>query len=320
MSARVITLGTAGGPPPVKDRMGIASALVVDGAVYLVDAGRGALTQLVQAGLRFEDVKGIFVTHLHADHVVDLFSFFALRIAPLATPVGVYGPAGAGPEVFARPVTDFVNPSDPAAGLADLMHSSVNALAYSANVFLSGGAVDVRTLFEVHEISAPAGLVGNFKGSEAPDMEPVSVTEDENVRVSAVLVPHAFPSYAYRFDTAAGSFVFSGDTARSSNLVGLAQNADVLVHEVIDVEAFRAQNPGLSTERVLAVHTGATDVGGVAAEAGARTLVLNHYVPAEPTIVSRQAWAENARVGYDGRVVVADDLSVIGPDGQLLRD
>ena len=39
--ARVVLLGTAGGPPPNRNRCGISSALVVDGAVYLIDAGRG---------------------------------------------------------------------------------------------------------------------------------------------------------------------------------------------------------------------------------------------------------------------------------------
>ncbi|MEV5157190.1 hypothetical protein [Streptomyces sp. NPDC053728] len=37
-------LGTAGGPPPYGDRMGIASAVTVGSDTYLVDCGRGAVT------------------------------------------------------------------------------------------------------------------------------------------------------------------------------------------------------------------------------------------------------------------------------------
>ena len=40
----IILLGTQGGPPVDINRYGIASTLVVDQAVYLVDAGRGAVT------------------------------------------------------------------------------------------------------------------------------------------------------------------------------------------------------------------------------------------------------------------------------------
>ena len=59
--------------------------------------------------------------------------------------------------------------------------------------------------------------------------------EDDRVRVSATLVAHApvWPAFAFRFDTDDGSIVFSGDTARSENLIKLAKGADILVHEVI---------------------------------------------------------------------------------------
>lgn len=50
MSMSVITLGTAGGPPPVAGRQGIATALTVGDAVYLIDCGRGAVTQYVNCG------------------------------------------------------------------------------------------------------------------------------------------------------------------------------------------------------------------------------------------------------------------------------
>ncbi|ADI11735.1 hypothetical protein SBI_08617 [Streptomyces bingchenggensis BCW-1] len=63
-------------------------------------------------------------------------------------------------------------------------------------------------------------------------MRPFTIMEDDDVKVTAVLVPHGavFPAYAYRFDTDHGSVVCSGDTAPSLNVITLAQNADVLVH------------------------------------------------------------------------------------------
>ncbi|HRO95237.1 MAG TPA: hypothetical protein PLJ28_15095 [Citricoccus sp.] len=51
LAPRVITLGTAGGPrwwgtdPVGRRRNGIATAVVVGPAVYVVDCGRGASTQ-----------------------------------------------------------------------------------------------------------------------------------------------------------------------------------------------------------------------------------------------------------------------------------
>ncbi|MEI2821441.1 MAG: MBL fold metallo-hydrolase, partial [Marmoricola sp.] len=68
---RVVLLGVAGGPPPEIGRAGISSALVIGDRVYVIDCGRGAVTQYAQARLKFKNLRGIFVTHLHADHVID---------------------------------------------------------------------------------------------------------------------------------------------------------------------------------------------------------------------------------------------------------
>ena len=61
--------------------------------------------------------------------------------------------------------------------------------------------------------------------------------EDRGVRVSAIAVTHgrAIPALAYRFDTADGSVVFSGDTTVNDDLIALAQGADILVHCVADL-------------------------------------------------------------------------------------
>lgn len=86
---------------------------------------------------------------------------------------------------------------------------------------------------------------------------------DENVRVSAILVPHydVFPSFAFRFDTATGkSVTFSGDTVKSDNVVRLARGTDLLVHECIFT---------LNSVYHQRSHTSAEQVGEVAAAAAA---------------------------------------------------
>ena len=65
------------------------------------------------------------------------------------------------------------------------------------------------------------------------------VTQDDNVKVSAIVVEHppVTPALAYRFDFADRSIAFSGDTARLEAVAKLAQDADVLVHEAMYVPA-----------------------------------------------------------------------------------
>jgi hypothetical protein len=48
----LITLGTAGGPLPRADRAQSSNLLVVNGTLYLIDAGGGVTGRIVQAEFR----------------------------------------------------------------------------------------------------------------------------------------------------------------------------------------------------------------------------------------------------------------------------
>ena len=61
--------------------------------------------------------------------------------------------------------------------------------------------------------------------------------------ISSFLVDHGpvRPALGYRVEFQGRAAVFSGDTRPSQNLVTHARGADVLVHEVVAIEAERAQ-------------------------------------------------------------------------------
>jgi ribonuclease BN (tRNA processing enzyme) len=60
-------------------------------------------------------------------------------------------------------------------------------------------------------------------------------------------------------------------------------------------------------ERMAALHTDVTQVGGVAERAGVRELILSHYLPAEPDAIADAEWAECARQGFSGRTIAGSD-------------
>ncbi|HEY7492093.1 MAG TPA: MBL fold metallo-hydrolase [Candidatus Tectomicrobia bacterium] len=66
---KVTLLGT-GCPPPVMHRFGPSMLVEAGGQKFLFAAGRGALQRLTQLKVRWQDVDGVFLTHLHSDHVV----------------------------------------------------------------------------------------------------------------------------------------------------------------------------------------------------------------------------------------------------------
>jgi len=253
------------------------------------------------------------ITHLHADHTGDLPGMllypWGLRAGangPLE-PIRVYGPPRptelpVGDSIFHRETT--IRPDLPGPGTTDLVESILTAYAYHLNVM----PLDAR-------MPDPAGLVRAFDvplpaRSEAGAQVPVTVLEDETVRVSAVAVMHgrAVPAFAYRFDTPDGSVVFSGDTTVNEDLIALGQHADILVHNVADLDYLgRHGFDGAALERMTALLTDVTQVGDVAERSGVGELILNHYLPAEPDAVSEAQWVRRARHGFGGRTTAGSD-------------
>ncbi|MEG3615236.1 MBL fold metallo-hydrolase [Isoptericola haloaureus] len=299
-------------------RSGISSALVVDGAVYVVDLGRNATTQYHVAGLDFGSLASVFVTHLHADHVADYANLFLLGghqrpvqgdTLPDSTPVYGPGPAGGLPPAFRGGDVPTTSPENPTPGLLSLTDSVMDGFAYHSNYFMRNSSIrETRSLADVHELAPP--VTSSFE-DVAPDMGAFVVHEDDRVRVSAVLVPHgnAYPCYAYRFDTDHGSVTFSGDTATSTNLERMARGSDVLVHEAINVEGWNG--PESVRAHLVDGHVEVQEVGGVAQRSEVEHLVLSHLgdLAAEGDLDAQQ-WRRWASRGYDGRVTVGADLDV----------
>ena len=66
---RLILLGTGGGPRPRKAASASSQVIVVNGALYVVDCGDGVARQIVSAGLSLSNLRHVFLTHSHRDHV-----------------------------------------------------------------------------------------------------------------------------------------------------------------------------------------------------------------------------------------------------------
>lgn len=273
-------LGTAGGPTPKAKSAAPAQAIVVGDRIYLVDCGDGVARQLTLANLAVKQLRAVFVTHLHSDHIAGYGPLFLLGwTAGLATPVDTHGPP---------PLTGMT---------AQLLE----AYRYDIELRMADeGRPPLGPLVRSHEI---------LEGGE--------IFRDDRIRVTAA--PNEHPpishSFAYRFDTPDRSIVVSGDTRYSDSVVRLARGADVLVHEVVSREYWErpdAPQPPSVVRHILASHTDAVDVGRVAAAAGVKTLVLSHFVPTEgPGAPTDSDWRAAVRRHFQGHVVVGRDLMEI---------
>ncbi len=275
---RLILLGTAGGPTPKATRAAPAQVILFNNAAHVVDCGNGVARQLRLARVPLPSIRHVFLTHHHSDHNADYGTLLLLAwAADLATPVDTWGPPP-----LKRITSLFLEMSDP-----DIRVRIADE-----------GRRPLAPLLRAHEVT-DAGVV----------------VERDGLKVTCTHVHHPLveQALAYRFEAAGRSIVSSGDTSPSDNLVALARNADVLVHEVlylpaIDAIAAGSPNPAALKRHLLDSHTPVEEAGRIAAEAKVRTLVLSHFVPGEGTAVPDSAWLEGARKHFSGEVIVGRDL------------
>ena len=271
---RVTLLGT-GTPVPAMNRFGPSILVQAGGQTFLFDAGRGAMQRLAQLRVRWQDVDGLFLTHLHSDHVVgfpDLWLTGWLVGSGRDRPLYVWGPRGT----------------------EKMMLHLEQAFDFDIRMRL----YDDR--------AAPEGVVVLAK-----DMNEGVVFEKGGLTITAFEVDHApvRPAFGFRVDYAGRSVVLSGDTRVSENLVRHAQGADLLVHEVASPESF--QRAGVRPERaksVLEHHVTPEQAGEVFAKTNPRLAVYSHIVQAD---ASEQDLLPPTRRAYSGAVEVGEDLMVI---------
>jgi ribonuclease BN (tRNA processing enzyme) len=276
--SRLILLGTGGGPTPKPNRAAPSQVIVVNGSSYVVDCGNGVARQMVLAGIKLDSIRDIFITHQHSDHNADYGNLIWLSwAATLASRVNAYGPPP-----LERMTRLFLEMND-----------------YDIKTRMADeGRASLRDMIAVHEIEAGG-----------------SVMRDANVTVTAALVDHppVTPAFAYRFDCPDRSIVISGDTRPSANLVRLARDADILVHEVMYLPALEqviGSEPNAKNlrEHLLASHTTTEQVGRTATEAGVKTLVLSHFVPGGAPIIPDDVWRDAVSPHFSGNLIIGRDL------------
>lgn len=279
---RLVTLGTRGGPAI---RTGFtpspsANLLVFDDVPYVIDTGYGVSGKLVESKFRLPQLRYVFITHHHSDHNAEfgLLAYNAWAMG-LNTPVDAYGPAG----------------------MKRLAQGFWDAYQFDIETRMADeGRPDMRKLVNAHE----------YTEGEVLKTDKVKVSALRNVH------PPIKESFALKFEFPGKIVVFSGDTAYHPPLAQFAKGADVLVHEVMllpAIEFIVRANPNASTmlEHLKASHTTVADVGRIATDAGVKTLVLSHFVPADAPNVTDQQWIDGVRETWKGDVILAKDLMQI---------
>lgn len=112
MPDQLLVLGSSGGLP-TRRRFSAAYALTAAGKLFLLDCGAPVSTLLYRYDLDPLDVKAVFLSHWHIDHVASLGLLLSqnhLRQRP--GPLSVYGPRGTRGKVRRLLVDSFLVPEE----------------------------------------------------------------------------------------------------------------------------------------------------------------------------------------------------------------
>ncbi len=281
-----VTITGSGCPVPDAHRAGPGVLVQYRDLALQFDVGRSTVQRLAALGLWPGDLSAVFLTHHHSDHTIGLPDLVLTRWVMDRTdslrPLPIVVPDG--------PLVSFSE------GLVDSWTDDVSVrLAHNGRA------------------GRPEPHVVGFEATS----QVTEVWSSGNVTVSAVAVHHepVLPAVGFRVDTPSGSVAISGDTVVCDEILQLARGVDVLVYEAMRFEPIEA----LPAPRrfILDYHADSRLIGAQAAALEVGTLVLTHLIPAPDTHAERAAFVADIRAGgYQGEIVVADDLDVVTPTNQ----
>ncbi|HLH89082.1 MAG TPA: MBL fold metallo-hydrolase [Xanthobacteraceae bacterium] len=291
--AKLITLGTRGGPLPTADRAQSANLLVVNGALYLIDAGGGVTRRIVQTGYDFRKVGKIFITHAHSDHTAGLATLLVSQWEyQRAEPTDIYG-----------------------GGVEALVKGALAYLTPNAEIrWAEGKRRPMEATFRGHDVSA--GVI--YRDANIV----VTAVENTHFHFEPDTPPYGkYKSFSYRIETPGRVFLFTGDTGPSAAVEALAKGADVLVTEVTVIDdvlalfkksdAWRAKTEAEQKgwiRHMQEEHVSPQYVAELAAKAGVKTIVMTHLSPSTDPNDDYHRFVDEAKKHFSGEVVVAKDL------------
>ncbi|MFW9806950.1 MAG: ribonuclease Z [Candidatus Thorarchaeota archaeon] len=295
----IVFLGS-GGSIPTEKRNHPAIAIRHQGWVLLFDAGEDVQRQHEKAQLGLNKKMAIFISHVHADHVLGLPGLL-LRFSLLGRikPLNIYGP---------RELIEYVKVSQSTINLGTTFETEVHAIGpgiifEEQNLSVRAFEVDHRGYALGYEITwaRPRGAFLPAKAAElnvpqGPLWKELasgkSIELEDGSLISSEEVTEPSPSPI--------KIVYSGDTRPCDKLRNAARDADILISEAM----YTTEHASLAEERG---HSTAAAVAELAQESGVRLLVLTHY---SPRYYDGEAISTEARPLFPNTILARDLMRI----------
>lgn len=291
---RAVILGS-GASLPTLQRQSAAVAVQYEGDVYLFDCGEGTQLQWRRAALRFGRLRGVFISHLHGDHLNGLVGLLqTLSLGDRQDRLQLSGPPG---------IKAYWNAIQRYQGVRlgyplEIVESEGGELLCGTGHHIEGTLLDhgIRTLgFRLQEDERP----GRFDPEEAQRLGvepgPAFGRLQRGERVDGASGP-VEPHQVMGPPRPGRSFVYTPDTRPCDGAVELARGASVFLCD----STFGTE---LEREAAARGHSTAAQAARMASEAGAECLVLTHisarYHDARPLLAEAREAFPHTEVARD---------------------
>lgn len=285
-----ITVFTVGTATPLPSKRGqTCTAMFVNGYFFVFDVGDNAVKQMEEMNLPLADLDGIFLTHYHTDHYIDL-PYLINRSWQMGrnTDLELYGPTG------------------------------LDTISYHIDGFLAieNGHRVAHHGEEIMPSQYSRGIPNEF---EMPKNGSKVVYEKDGIKITAFDVGHepVTPDVGYKIEYNGKIVVLSGDTNKNDNVLAQSKGADLLLHEAMlmdIVQQISDNQKKLGNERnayilhdIQEYHTSPQDAARIAQEAGVKELVLHHLGPVPDNFILKRRFQQSTKGLFDGKVTVAED-------------
>tara|TARA_Y100001970_G_scaffold229733_1_gene285039 strand:- start:1222 stop:2097 length:876 start_codon:yes stop_codon:yes gene_type:complete len=279
-----LTILGSGCPSVDLDRYG-PSALVDCGlgSRILIDCGSGVTQRLLEHGVKGSEIDALVITHLHSDHIVDLFQLIISSWHQgRSKPQKIFGPIGT--KIYVNQLMNLWK-QELEQRIAHEKRPSTEAL----NV-------------EVTEIDD--GTLMNF--------------EDLSVKTVEVLHQPVKKAFGFIFENSNRKLVISGDTKFCPRLIEAAKGADLLLHEVFihnEMPVIDGIRTSQTVKNVASYHTLDSEVGKIASLANVENLILTHFAPPK---FDRKKLLNKVSIDYKGHILIGEDLMTFDIKNKIL--
>lgn len=285
-SITVYTVGTAS--PMPGERVQTGTAVFVNGHFFMFDVGDGVVMKAENLGLPINRIDGIFITHWHSDHMMDLPSLISRSwLLGRTNDLHLYGPDG-----------------------TDTLNHAINQYLHVENRH----RVDHHGS-ELMDVSKARAIAHEFKNVQQGKE---IVYNQDGITITAFDVNHEpiEPAVGYAIEYKGKKVVISGDTKKNELVLEMSKGADLLLHEVLLVSLLKEMSKtleGLGNARNAKIihdiqdyHTSPGEVAEIATEAKVKQLILHHFAPPPDLRIIKNLYKRELK-GYDGPIHFAND-------------